>query len=498
MSDEEFNAYSKESLLGKANISDTNLKRIKVAHANILRQLPTQLDQSTYVKGSKGIVMLGGGFYSWLSFLSIMHLRDNGSKLPIELVLASWSDYDKEYHFCHQVLPKYNAKCILMPQVLGHHVISQIGIGSYQLKSIAIAVSSFEHVLMLDSDNVALVNPDTIFDSKVYKDHGLVLWPDYWQRSMSPLYYEIAQIPVNEQVRVRWGRFPLVKPILVEEDGTTINKEKKKQKLNFHEYAGSIPDLSSESGQLLINKGTHAKTLLLSLYYNLYGPDIYYRLFSLGELGEGDKDTFITAAFATQAKYYQVLSHIRTQGFSDENGYHGMAMGQKDPVVDYEVVTKQYAKIERELNRNKSADQFELIDKMQAEYFGGVSEIPLFTLHCNIAKVNPEEYTRNDAVSDLEENRIKARIYSNFKYKIVERDQDREIDFELKRWTIIQQAICIDNLEFYLFDEKDKKKTCDYINNTVRWLISTSDMVDGKSLTSLDRKKPHQPVYNYK
>lgn len=33
---------------------------------------------------------------------------------------------------------------------------------------------------MLDSDNLPLVNPETLFESKGYKKHGNLFWPDYW------------------------------------------------------------------------------------------------------------------------------------------------------------------------------------------------------------------------------------------------------------------------------------------------------------------------------
>ena len=55
--------------------------------------------------------------------------------------------------------------------------------------------------------------------------------------------------------------------------------------------------------------------MLMTLYYNIFGPEIYYKLFSLGALGEGDKDTFAAAALACGEKYYQVASSIRTLGY---------------------------------------------------------------------------------------------------------------------------------------------------------------------------------------
>jgi hypothetical protein len=47
----------------------------------------------------------------------------------------------------------------------------------YQMKAMAIYLSSFREVLWLDSDNLALEDPAGLFESKLYQKHGAVLWP---------------------------------------------------------------------------------------------------------------------------------------------------------------------------------------------------------------------------------------------------------------------------------------------------------------------------------
>lgn len=41
-------------------------------------------------------------------------------------------------------------------------------------------------VIFLDSDNVAVADPSTLFDSAAYVAKGAVLWPDYWASSAAP------------------------------------------------------------------------------------------------------------------------------------------------------------------------------------------------------------------------------------------------------------------------------------------------------------------------
>lgn len=46
----------------------------------------------------------------------------------------------------------------------------------YQMKAMATLLSSFEHVIWLDSDNLPLRDPEILFDSLLYKQHGAVMW----------------------------------------------------------------------------------------------------------------------------------------------------------------------------------------------------------------------------------------------------------------------------------------------------------------------------------
>ena len=41
-------------------------------------------------------------------------------------------------------------------------------------------------IIFLDSDNVAITDPTSLFDTPEYVDKGAVLWPDYWASSAAP------------------------------------------------------------------------------------------------------------------------------------------------------------------------------------------------------------------------------------------------------------------------------------------------------------------------
>lgn len=41
-------------------------------------------------------------------------------------------------------------------------------------------------VVFLDSDNVAVLDPASLFSSELYQKTGALLWPDYWESSAAP------------------------------------------------------------------------------------------------------------------------------------------------------------------------------------------------------------------------------------------------------------------------------------------------------------------------
>lgn len=458
---------SKSVLLSKAYVAPEVVDELKQKHEYVMSNFPKKLSDSTHKANSNGIVMIGGQRFSWLSYLSLVNLRKAGSELPVEIILPQYDDFVQEQDFCHNVLPKLKAKCVVLPEVLGAEVMTKWAdnFANYQLKSLALMVSSFQNVLLLDSDNIVIQNPDKLFESSMFKTHGMVTWPDYWRRTISPVFYDISGLNVNENKRVRYNRFPLA---ITDSDRSNVEGD---SDVPFHDLEGAIPDLSTESGQLMINKDKHACTLFLSMYYNMLGPNLYYKLFSLGEQGEGDKDTFPAAATVCGLPFYQVKSFIKTLGYADSNdNFQGVAMGQKDALVDYENFQKHLetpAK-SKEAKLIPLQKQMENIDVIQKEFFGESSS-PLFAIHCNYPKLDPKLLLERDDLFDIEQNRLKYRIYGGFTYDDPN-IKAKTIDFEHEQWKNIERVLCIDAVEFPYFKDFDMEKFCIVAKNQIKSL----------------------------
>lgn len=317
---------TKEMLLYYLRLLKHEVSALTEAHDAFLNKMPRTVPRDVlehskvtqYMQGD-GIVFLAGGRYNQLVLVSIKLLRDAGSKLPIEVVIKDWNPLDAR--FCEDVLPSLEARC----KVIDHYLVPSVAasVQSFQLKNLALLVLSFQRVLYMDADNIVTRNPDLLFVNEPFASTGFVLWPDLWRRSTSPSFYDIVGIPVDNTKRVRNSYFK------GDPRGEGDNP-------SLHDCEGAIPEASSETGQILIDKKKHFATLVLAMYYNYYGFDYYYPLLSQGAAGEGDKETFIAAAHKLGLPYYQVQEFNREFGPIKPSKQHELfGMGQYDPILDY-------------------------------------------------------------------------------------------------------------------------------------------------------------------
>ncbi|KAF2418043.1 nucleotide-diphospho-sugar transferase [Tothia fuscella] len=285
-------------------LTESEMQSMKNSHSAFqshLDNLDIQDDAITSLFTGAGIVTVVGGEYFGPAIVGIKMLRKTGSTLPVEAFLPDWDEYEEE--LCEQILPNLNARCMVLSDFLAPaegetEKGSDAGfkITHYQLKGLAILFSTFENVLYLDSDSIPLVDPNKeLFTTEPYTATGFVGWPDFWVGTESPLFYEITGME----------KFP----------------------------NDTLPPASSEAGQLLVDKSKHLKTLLLAAYYNVWGG-VYYPLLSQGAMGEGDKNTFETAALVLGLPFYRVKSPVMAIGRWTSGQFKGSGMVQFHPTDD--------------------------------------------------------------------------------------------------------------------------------------------------------------------
>jgi len=266
-----------------------SMKRSHAEFAELSKQLAPKLP---FKKKSRGIVMTAGGDSFGIAVTSLLMLRRTGSKLPVQLFLDFTSDYDED--ICENVLPRLGAECLIMEK-LWKTTPTLPKLKKYQFKVFALLFSTFQEILFLDADCWPIRRPDYLFAAEPYRSHGLVTWPDFWLSTSSPLFYGITgtELPSMDERR------------------------------------------SSESGIMLYNKAKHARSLLLSAYYNFHGPSHYYPLLSQGATGQGDKETFLHGALVAGVPFYDVRTHIGILGRWINGSFESAAMKQADPAEDW-------------------------------------------------------------------------------------------------------------------------------------------------------------------
>ena len=337
--------FSKEYLENVLDIPQDVFESMKDSHHRyVFKHIPSLLRSKGVVtfgnlvrsdeawseyEGSSGYVLVGGGKYSWLSYLVIKQIRATGAQLPIELFIASEDEYEEK--FCTHIAQEYNAQCNVFDKALAQSLLDRFKIGGYQYKMLALLSSKFENVLYMDSDNFPTKNMDYIFDSELYKQKQMILWPDAWARTTNPKFYDIAEHPVKQN-KLRYSKYD-IKQAGGEDNLEPLSKYTFANSW-FHDFEGALPDPTSETGMFIINKTNHLRTLLLALYYNVFGPDFYYPILTQGSAGEGDKETFIAAATVMDEPWHQTKKQFLWTGYNSAatNKFESKALAHFDPV----------------------------------------------------------------------------------------------------------------------------------------------------------------------
>lgn len=483
----------------------------------------------------EGIVIVGGGKFSLIGLPAIKAIRVNSghrlqSSIPVEIMIPPSDDEDVE--FCKNVLPKVDptglTRCVFFSDIFEEEILKDIK--GYQLKALALLVSSFRKVLMLDADNYVVNSIENFFDSPVFNEKGLVLWPDFWRRLHHPKFYEIIGIDVNRKKSIRYS-IDNVTP-------SEVYRDNDDDSIPFHDLANSIPDISTESGQLLVDKQKHLDTLLLSCYYNYNGPSFYYPLLGQGYAGEGDKDTFIAAAHVTHpsesGSYYQIQTPVRVQGhWCDEfeisigdnpddilaevknKKYRGVAMLQSNYIEDHEKLKEAQSAIPKDIKkrldkfRQEHKDEFNNEDDLYKKFYENLrghyslndyleyfDSTEVSFIHSHLPKYDPwvisqdEDFKydgkrakklRGDKDSPSSKLSGHYRIYNSAFPKVT------NYDLELANWAVFQEFLCSGDKENYknfkyLKTQVSKadnptvavENMCKYIDERVEFLRKTT------------------------
>ncbi|AET41419.1 alpha-1,2-mannosyltransferase MNN5 Ecym_8128 [Eremothecium cymbalariae DBVPG len=460
--------------------SEVSTAELKKSHLGFIKHINRHLTVDTksalfneLFPKEAGIVTVGGGKYSILALTMLRALREHGTKLPVEVLIPEGDIGD--IHFC-RAIRKWNAECILLPKALPNTVSKLHDFKSYETKLAALLLSSFKDVILIDADNIPIKPLDDVFESEPYKETGLILWPDIWRRQTAPVFYEIADIDIDFRNRIRNSYDDLSPPSRYKNPDVPNDAKYNMAHVPLHDLAGAIPDLSSESGQLLVNKGKHLSTLLLALYYNYYGEQWFYQMSSLGTSGQGDKETFIFAAHALKKPYYQVKNPLLFDGyFGDDGSFKGVGLLQHDFTQDYanwkkakEYMTENIAHLGT-YNSDYNVNQDFKDEMLHHKDFDGVD---IMFIHASFHKLIPWDLYREKIY--LDKSGKQFRSFKNLK-------NINYFDVELFAFEGLQKYICSDDAIKFEYHTLQVTSTesfnamCAYIDDRVKMLRETHE-----------------------
>jgi len=192
---------------------------------------------------ARGIVICAGGAkYFPCAWVAMRMLRQLGCELPIEFWHLGPEEMPREWA---EAVGPFNVRCVDGREVRKEHPARTLN--GWELKCYAILHSAFREVILLDADNVVVVNPEFLFETPEYKEHGAIFWPDIGNMSPRRDIWKITEVPYRDE-----------------------------------------PEF--ESGQIVVDKARCWQALNLAMHYNEHSDFYYQHVY-------GDKGRF-TSPFA--------------------------------------------------------------------------------------------------------------------------------------------------------------------------------------------------------
>lgn len=231
----------------------------------------------------RGILIPAGGQNQLLNAFSNLYVLRNHLKCSLPVTVAYWGGIEKEKidQGTQKLFEKYisgvsflDLSTVEYPKhqrLLHIQNTAPSKFYGFKVKVFALYAAPYEQVLLMDSDSMALQNPEDLFESDAFVQHGNMFWPDRW----------CTPVKIFEKLSGILGED--------EHDG----------QIHALELAGFKQQ--TDSGQLLFDRQRHSDVLEWLLFLNTHEEFTYRYAY-------GDKDTY-KAAFLLSKKekeYFQV------------------------------------------------------------------------------------------------------------------------------------------------------------------------------------------------
>ena len=168
---------------------------LRTCWGRIKRALAGLPDKPSTDCSGKGIVVSGHGDLFASAWICLRMLREHGCELPIQFWHLGEEGLSSQFL---ELVSRYGIECIDALRIraaLGGRILR-----GAELRAFAICNSRFTEVLYLDSNSVPLGDPSFLFDCDLYKEHGVLLWPDSERTDPESAIWDF--IPFREEHRI--------------------------------------------------------------------------------------------------------------------------------------------------------------------------------------------------------------------------------------------------------------------------------------------------------
>jgi Mannosyltransferase putative len=229
---------------------------VQEAHRRLAQTLINNMPAYPGRYSGRGIVIAAGGHRLFTcAYVCASMLRHLGCILPIQF----WHFRGEIDERMRRIVAPLGVACIDANEVEESVTASVRPLKKgWELKPFALLHCPYRDVMLLDADNVAVIDPTFLFDTRPFRETGAIFWPDYGR--LEP-----------------WRQIWTVSDVSYRDD----------------------PQL--ESGQIVIDKERCWDALNLAMHYNDHS-DFYYHFV------HGDKDTF-HFAWRRLGKEYAMPDH---------------------------------------------------------------------------------------------------------------------------------------------------------------------------------------------
>lgn len=477
--------YSKRFLTRRrVTLDKQKFEDLQSSHDSVVRELRLIIRPPEDLYHGDGIAISANKLHLPGALMLAAQLRQEGSQLPIEIVLDSEADYNKQA--CEEVAPKLSAKCIVTQRILGDSLFELLGKEPFQLKAVSLLLSSFDNTIALDADNYATKNIDFLLTSWPYLQTRFLLWPDIWHKGTSPVYYDLARFDIGDAVK-RQG-LDNSRPF---HEYTTRDYN---TEIYFHDLEGTPPGKGVESGQLVFSKREHFRSLALAAYYNIH-KDFYYPLLYQGVHGSGDRETFVPALHVMKEPYYLCEYQVEFMGLDrprptepEETYFDESTLIQRDPQQSDNFARRwrQFLRAEpldTRLYMFQQNDYTKNLFKKFAEANKDLETPEALFLHVHLPKMNPLYNELSTKAHYDYESRYLRKI-GEYNDKVGTFDHELRIH-ALSKWIVCDEFT---DEDFWSSFKVDRKALCQKVTNYVKQLKKDTNDASAAELKELHGK----------